>query len=153
MDCTVVHQIIQVSMVDMASPAPFTMHATLPSSVQGHPGPTRVFMHHLMVYHQNGGQICCTSSVAPTLHDTSLSPQKRNIRSLIKHIHKFHDMCQSTIVLHMTQDQMRIQFDVVEVILLGLHFNGILLAHISLVMDLLLSVGRVVIEIHLQRGV
>ena len=29
-----VHKIIQVSMVDMASPAPFTMHATLPSSVQ-----------------------------------------------------------------------------------------------------------------------
>mmetsp|Transcript_24764 Transcript_24764/g.53959 ORF Transcript_24764/g.53959 Transcript_24764/m.53959 type:complete len:310 (+) Transcript_24764:74-1003(+) len=42
-----------------------------------------------------------------------------------------------------------VQFDVVEIILLGLYFNGILLAHISLFMDLLLPVGRVVIEIHL----
>ena len=51
----------------------------------------------------------------------------------------------------MTHDlQMRIQFDVVEIILLGLYFNGILLAHISLFMDLLLPVGRVVIEIHLR---
>lgn len=51
----------------------------------------------------------------------------------------------------MTHDlQMRIQFDVVEIILLGLYFNGILLAHISLFMDLLLPVGCVVIEIHLR---
>ena len=43
----------------------------------------------------------------------------------------------------------RLQLDVVEIVLLGLHFNGILLAHIALLMDFLLSVGCIVVKVHL----
>lgn len=122
-------------------------HVAVLSAVQSHPQPTHVFIHLVMVQHQNGGK---------QIHHGCLALYIYMLQDDI-HIHTCYEsktywlINTINILINMTHDlQMRIQFDVVEIILLGLYFNGILLAHISLFMDLLLPVGRVVIEIHLR---